>query len=269
MSFRADRSRGNSSLGEWRGYVRGRMAQLPASELVERPSVGRSFTDRRSVRLGDVDARARLRLDAIARYLQDIATDDATDARLDDAFGWVVRRTMIDVRRAAGLGEQLELVTFCAGTGRSWAERRTSISGERGASIEATALWIRIDPASGRPTGLGDDFESMYGTAANGRRVSSRLQLPGPPADATRRPWTVRRVDIDPLGHVNNAAQWAIVEETLPLDRSRRGVAELEHLAPVDGSAELRTSPGAAGLLASWLTVGDTTLTAARWTPAP
>ena len=245
------------------------MSHLPASELVERPDVGRVFTGRRPVRLGDVDARARLRLDAIARYLQDIATDDASDAQLDDAFGWVVRRTMIDVRRAAGLDEQLELATFCAGTGRSWAERRTTIRGERGASIEATSLWIRVDPASGRPTALGADFHSVYGTTANGRRVSSRLQLPGPPADAARQPWIVRRVDIDPLGHVNNAAQWAIVEETMPVDRSRRGVAELEHLAPVDGSGELRTSDGAHGERWSWLTVGDTTLTAARWTPAP
>ncbi len=245
------------------------MVHLPASELVGRPVVGRVYTGCRAVRLGDVDARARLRLDAIARYLQDIATDDATDAQLDDAFGWVVRRTMIDVRRAAGLDERLELSTFCAGTGRSWAERRTSISGERGASIEAVSLWIRVDPSSGRPTALGDDFGSVYGTAANERRVSSRLQLAPPPPDAERRPWTIRRVDVDPLGHVNNAAQWAMVEETLPTDRSRRGIAEIEHVSPVDDSGELRTSCDSHGVRSSWLTVGDAVLTAARWTPAP
>ena len=249
------------------------MADLPASEFVERPEVGRVVTRARPVRLGDVDARARLRLDAIARYLQDIATDDATDARLDDAFGWVVRRTMIDVRRAAGLDEHLELSTFCAGTGRSWAERRTSISGDRGASIEAVSLWIRVDPSSGRPTGLGDDFASAYGEAAGGRQVSSRLQLPGPPDDAHRRPWELRRVDIDPLGHVNNAAQWAIVEEGLPPDESRRGVAEMEHRAPVDPPADtpldLLTIDDPAGVRRSWLAASDVVLTAARWTPAP
>ena len=82
------------------------MVHLPASVFVERPAIGRVVTRTRPVRLGDVDARARLRLDAVARYLQDIATDDATDAELDDAFGWVVRRTMIEVRRAAALDEQ-------------------------------------------------------------------------------------------------------------------------------------------------------------------
>ena len=79
-------------------------ATAAATELVDLPITGRVFTANATVRLGDVDARARLRLDATARYLQDIATDDASDAALDDAFGWVVRRTMIEVRRAAGLG---------------------------------------------------------------------------------------------------------------------------------------------------------------------
>jgi acyl-ACP thioesterase len=249
------------------------MALLPASEFVERPEIGRVVSRTRPVRLGDVDARARLRLDAIARYLQDIATDDATDAKLDDAFGWVVRRTMIEIRRAAGLDEHLELSTFCAGTGRSWAERRTSISGDRGASIEAVGLWIRVDPSSGRPTGLGDDFVSAYGEAAGGRRVSSRLQLPGPPDDAHRRPWEIRRVDIDPLGHVNNAAQWAIVEEGLLIDAPRRGVAEIEHRGPVDapGGApiDLVTTNDPSGVCSSWLALGSVVLTAARWTPAP
>jgi acyl-ACP thioesterase len=249
------------------------MAHLPASEFVDRPEAGRVVSRTRPVRLGDVDVRARLRLDAVARYLQDIATDDATDAKLDDAFGWVVRRTMIEVRRAAGLDEHLELSTFCAGTGRSWAERRTSISGDRGASIEAVSLWIRVDPSSGRPTGLGDDFVSAYGEAAGGRQVSSRLQLPGPPDDADRRPWELRRVDIDPLGHVNNAAQWAIVEEGLPAHGSRRGIAEVEHRAPVDPPAgaplDLVTADDPAGIRSSWLAVGEAVLTATRWTPTP
>ncbi len=250
----------------------GAMAELPASAFVDRPTVGRIVTRTRPVRLGDVDARARLRLDSVARYLQDIATDDASDAELDDAFGWVVRRTMINVRRAAGLDEHLELSTFCAGTGRSWAERRTSITGERGASIEAVSLWIRIDSASGRPTALGHDFVSAYGETAAGRRVSSRLQLPDPPADAHRQPWALRRVDIDPLGHVNNAAQWAIVEESLPANGSRRGIAEVEHRAPVDppsgGPLDLVTGIDALGVRSSWLAVGDVVLTAARWTPS-
>lgn len=244
-------------------------ADLPAVELLPRPPSGRVVTRTRTVRLGDVDDRARLRLDATARYLQDVATDDTADAQLDDAFGWVVRRTLIDVRRAASLDERLELSTFCSGTGRSWAERRTSIAGERGATIETVSLWIRVDPTSGRPTNLTDTFAELYGPSAGGRRVSTRLSLPRPSLDATRRPWPIRRVDIDPLRHVNNAAHWAAVEEVLPAG-SRRGVGEIEYLSPLDPGTdvELVVSTDEAATTSAWLVAGDRVVTAARWTSA-
>lgn len=244
-------------------------AEPPAVELVDRPALGRTVTRSRPVRLGDVDERGRLRFDAIARYLQDIATDDSSSAELDDSFGWIVRRTLVDVRRAAGLGESLELTTFCSGTGRSWAERRTSITGAQGASIETASLWIRVDPTSGRPTGLDERFLSVYGSAANDRKVSTRLRLPPPPADVERDPWPVRRVDLDPLRHVNNAAQWAIVEQTLPAG-SRRGRAEIEHLSPVEPDTPLVLANyiGADGSSSSWLLADGAVLTAARWRPA-
>jgi acyl-ACP thioesterase len=99
--------------------------------------------------------------------------------------------------------------------------------------------------------------------------VSSRLRLPAPPADAARTSWPIRRVDIDPLHHVNNAAQWAIIEESLPPDESRRGVAEVEHRAAVDAEATLErlTADDDAGR-SSWLVSNGTVLTAARWSPA-
>lgn len=240
----------------------------PASELVDRPATGRVVSRSRAVRLGDVDERGRLRLDATARYLQDVATDDTAGTELDEGegggFSWVVRRTMIDVRRAAGLDENVELSTFCSGTGRSWAERRTSVTGSRGASIEAVSLWIRIDLSSGRPTGLGDRFIEIYGPTAAERRVSTRLQLPAPPEHAERHPWPIRRVDLDPLRHVNNAVHWSIVEESLP-EGSRRGRGEIEYLAPIEPDVSVAF---ASHQQSSWLLDGDRVLTAARWTPA-
>ena len=248
-------------------------AAPPATEFVDRPAAGRIVTRTRGVRLGDVDERARLRLDATARYLQDVATDDTAELGLDgDAIGgfsWVVRRTMIEVRRAAALDECLTLATFCSGTGRSWAERRTSIAGDRGAAIETVSLWIRIDPSSGRPTGLGDTFVDVYGPAAGDRRVSTRLQLGAPPDDADRHPWPIRRVDLDPLRHVNNAVHWAIVEESLP-EGTRRGRGEIEYLAPIDPDTRLTraTAVDGNGRRSSWLLDGDRVLTAARWAQA-
>ena len=249
-------------------------AVAAATELVAIPAHGRVFSRQRQVRLGDVDQRGRLRLDAVARYLQDVATDDTADAELDaggSATSWVVRRTMIDVERAAVLDEPLELRTFCSGTGRSWAERRTVISGAGGASIEAVSLWIRIDATSGRPTGLGERFTDRYAATAGERRVSTRLQLPDPPEGINRHPWPIRAVDLDPLRHVNNAVHWAVVEESLP-PHSRRGRAEIEYLRPIEAGTDVTIANNAAvddgEAVSSWLLDGDRVLTAARWSPA-
>lgn len=239
------------------------MNARPATELLPVPAMGRRFTAERSVRLGDVDIRSELRLDAIARYLQDVATDDAIDAGLGNAMGWLVRRTMIRVVRPCVLNQRLTLVTFCTGVGRSWAERRTTIGDASGAAVDAVSLWVQIDTDSGRPTRLGDDFFDRYGEAAAGRTVSSKLGLAGPPEGAERRPWRFRATDLDPFRHVNNAAQWA-APESLLAGRDRIGTAELEFLAPVGvDPIELVVAGDAA-----WLVDDGRTLSAFAWTAA-
>jgi acyl-ACP thioesterase len=67
------------------------------SDLVPLPAHGRRFSADRPVRLGDVSPRGRLRLDAVVRYLQDTSSDDTADSALEDADGWVVRRTVVEV----------------------------------------------------------------------------------------------------------------------------------------------------------------------------
>ena len=127
------------------------------------------------------------------------------------------------------------MTTFCTGSGRSWAERRTSIGGDRGGAIEAVSLWVQVDLASGRPAALGANFHDIYGEAAGQRQVSTRLSLPGPPTASTRRPWSVRRVDLDPFDHVNNAAHWAVLEELVGEPGAGRvGRAETEFALPID-----------------------------------
>jgi hypothetical protein len=44
-----------------------------------RPADGRVYAGRRRIRLADTDASGRLRLDAIARFLQDLAIDDVQE----------------------------------------------------------------------------------------------------------------------------------------------------------------------------------------------
>ena len=98
-------------------------------EFLPPPEQGRRFVAQRRVRLGDVNRANRLRLDAVARYLQDIASDDVDDvseSRVDGA--WVLRRTALVLGRSPRYGDAVELTTFCSGTGGRWAERRTTLA---------------------------------------------------------------------------------------------------------------------------------------------
>ena len=222
---------------------------------------GRRFTGERPVRLGDVDTSGQLRFDAIGRYLQDVASDDAMEAALPNAMGWVVRRTMIRIEHPCTLNERVELTTFCTGAGRSWAERRTSIRGLDGGSVEAVSLWVQIDVVSGRPARLGPEFFESYGEAAAGRIVSSKLSLPPPGGELLARPWQFRTTDLDPFDHVNNAAQWAVLESLLGA-ADRRRTAELEYLAPVGLEQVDLVVDGRS----AWLMRDGRVLSAFRWT---
>ncbi|MGH9067498.1 MAG: acyl-[acyl-carrier-protein] thioesterase [Acidimicrobiales bacterium] len=208
------------------------------SGLAPRPERGRAYTSRRTVRLGEVRPSGRARLDALARYLQDVAAEDVDDAGYSASVVWAVRRCVMEVGRYPRLGETVTLTTFCSGLGRKWAERRTSITGEGGGRVEAAALWVCLDQATGRPTSPGEQFLALYGESAGHRAVSPRLHHPDPPPGAAWRPWPLRASDIDVLGHVNNAVHWAAAED----ERARLGLrfgpawGEIEYRAAIEPS---------------------------------
>jgi acyl-ACP thioesterase len=198
---------------------------------------GRVVDGARKVRLGDVGPRGRLRLDAVARYAQDLSADDTADAALPHAESWVVRRTVIEVRNAPRYLEPLSLATWCAGIGSHYAERRVEVIGEGGGRVDVATLWVHVDPRSGRPRKLVPGFEALYGAAAGGRRVKARLLHGNPPATPSERwPWPLRATDVDVLQHVNNAACWEVVEEALAVRPHLRAPlrAELEHRTSLD-----------------------------------
>lgn len=213
-----------------------------ATVVLPIPASGRVFRRSRRVRLGDVDATGRLRLDAVARYLQDVATDDSDDLGSLEARAWVVRRTLIEQRSAPRNSEDLDVVTFCSGMGGRWAERRVSISGDRGGSVEAVTLWVHLDPVSGRPRTLPADFVATYSEPSAGREVTARqLHEPVVPGDEEvhTMPWWPRVTDLDVLDHVNNAVAWEVVEQTLERVRTRELIA-LDPGGPVRASVEFR-----------------------------
>jgi acyl-ACP thioesterase len=120
-----------------------------------------------------------------------------------------------------------------------WAQRRTTVAGEHGGRVESEALWVFVDPASGRPRPLDREQLEVWGTSAGGHRVRARLQHPAPPADAASAPWSFRLADLDVADHVNNAAYWTVVEQDLAG----------EVAVPVSAEVEYRGAAGAGDAL--------------------
>jgi acyl-ACP thioesterase len=212
----------------------------------------------RHVGLSDVRPDGRMRLDAIARVVQDVADRDAATAEIEGMGVWILRRLALDIAHTPRFRADLTLRTSCTGTGARWAERTTSINYEGRSCIEATALWVHTDPASGAPIPLPKDFDRVWDGGE--RRVSARLQHARPAADGRVVPWSLRATDLDVVGHVNNAAYWAPVEDELARRaRPRIERAEIEFRAGLDPDDEVQfTVSDRADGFASWLLVdGD------------
>jgi acyl-ACP thioesterase len=205
------------------------------SELVARPREGRVFEQVVAPGFADCAPSGRIRLDALARWLQDMAYADVEEAGLAAAAVWVVRRTRIRVGRFPRFGQKFLLSTFCSGLGRMWAERRTTVSGlrEDAGEVEAVSLWVHLDPRQWRPARFSQREVDVYGPSAGGRRVTARLHHPMPDGVADGSTWSFRATELDIAGHINNAAYWQPLEEELLGGEEPSGIdAEIEFRTP-------------------------------------
>ncbi len=204
----------------------------PGIEFVERPATGRVFESTARVRLGDVTPAGLCRVDALARMLQDLSSDDTADAAhsttdANDGRVWVLRRLAIRGDRRPRYRQDLRLSTWCSGIGPRWAERRTDIEWGDGSRLEAVALWACTDLETGAPVPLAAGFADVFGVSARGRKVSARLVL-GEPETREGATWPLRASDFDLLGHVNNANYWSPTESALAGSGAKLELALIE-----------------------------------------
>lgn len=228
-------------------------------QMVAAPSEGRVYRIHRRPQLADCAPSGRIRLDALARWMQDIAFADVEDVGLEQVAIWVLRRHRIRVARFPRFGEHCEVRTFCSGIGRMWAERRTTVvlSGAEDAAplVDAVALWVHLDPERRLPTPVTEAELKVYGAAAGGRKVIARLRHPRPEQIESESDWTFRHTDSDIADHINNAAYWEPLEEEL--------LGAPMELAQIDAELEFRmpAQPGTKRILVSgarrWITEPD------------
>jgi acyl-ACP thioesterase len=211
----------------------------------------RAFSQARQPGFADCAPSGRVRLDALACWLQDVAYADVVDAGLERAAVWVVRRTRIRVHRFPRFGERFALTTFCSGIGRMWAERRTDIAGagNNGAGpevpdVEAVSLWVHLDAEHWRPTPLTEAEMQTYGGTPE-RKVSARLRHPSPESAEGGQAWVFRATECDIADHVNNAAYWQpLEEELLGREDPEQIDVEIEYRAPAQPGPKRVVSAG-------------------------
>ncbi len=212
------------------------------SEMVGPPDNARVFKQSLRPGLADCAPSGRIRLDALARWLQDVAYADVEDAGLAQAAVWVVRRARMHVKRFPRFGSQFVLATFCSGLGRMWAERRTTITrvGAEESDVEAVSLWVHLDPEARRPTPVSAEELAAYGDAAAGRRVTARLRHPPPEGVEHRFPWRFRATECDLAAHINNAAYWQPLEEEILRGSDPEALdVEIEYRTPAQPGEKL------------------------------
>ncbi|APE37330.1 hypothetical protein BOX37_29155 [Nocardia mangyaensis] len=250
--------------------------------LAPLPQEGTGFATAWPVRAGDVDPYQRLRFDAVARYLQDIAWDELHQTALHRSDPtWIVRRTVIDVIRPVVWPDQVHLTRWCSSMSTRWTNMRVRITSEGGGLIETEGFWINLSESSNLPSRISDEGLAYLARSTEEHRLRWRPYLtdPAPRESDTDLPFPVRATDIDQFNHVNNTCYWQAVEQYLvdfPKLVAGPHRAVIEYVAPVLAREHItvraRYEPGdptGHPVLRLWFVVGGITTTVVRIMPLP
>ena len=138
---------------------------------------------------------------------------------------WILRRLELRIAATPRFRAEVTARTWCSGIGARWAERTHAAARRRRAVCRGDrALGAHRSRTRARRSPLPAGFDAVWGATADGRKVSARLRHAAPPAGRARvAPWPLRATDLDVVGHVNNAAYWAAVEDELAAPRAPAG----------------------------------------------
>ncbi|KAA1248837.1 acyl-[acyl-carrier-protein] thioesterase [Mycobacterium simiae] len=188
--------------------------------LVDLPATG--YVYQTGWRLGttDIDERKRLRLDGVARYIQEVGAEHLADAGLAEVHPhWIVLRTVIDVIEPIELPSDIIFRRWCAALSTRWCAMRVQLEGSAGGRIETEGFWLCVNKDTLTPSRLTDECIARFGSTTADHRLKWRPWLaesvrdgsPGTYPNDT--PFPLRRTDIDPFEHVNNTIYWHGVVE--------------------------------------------------------
>lgn len=194
------------------------MAEVPELDtpLAELPDAGYVFQTAWRVATSDIDEHMRLRLDGVARYIQEAGAEHLADAGLAEVHPhWIVLRTVIDVIKPIELPSDITFRRWCAALSTRWCNMRVQLEGSDGGRIETEGFWLCVNKDTLTPSRLTDDCIARFGSTTDNHRLKWRPWLTEPVQDGAVTPFPLRRTDIDPMAHVNNTIYWHGVHEIL------------------------------------------------------
>ena len=207
------------------------------------------------IRFDECGADGLVRTSSLLRYAQDIAWIHSELLGFDRAWyasrglAWVVRAMELAVLAPIPLGTVLELTTEVVGFRKVWARRRSEARIGGVPVLWAHTDWVITDTARGLPGRVPAEIQAAF-LAVPEPFQPGRVPLPPTPAGAITRHLSARPQDVDPMGHVNNAAYVDYVEESLlaaggvaallPTAVPRR--IRLEYLVPATPGADLHAA---------------------------
>lgn len=170
------------------------------------------------VRFDEAGPDGYLRPGGYLRFAQDLAWRHSESAGYDRAWyhdrgvHWLVHSVVLEELAPVSYGEVLHATTEVTGWRRVWARRRSRFRRPGGLVASMTIDWVLLDER-GRPARVPDEITRFFAPGATFE--PARLRLPHAPRSAVLWRSYVRRADLDPMGHVNNAAYVDFLEEAL------------------------------------------------------
>lgn len=164
-----------------------------------------------------------VRSSALLRYAQDLAWIHSErlgftrEWYAERNLAWVVRAAELVILAPPPLGETISLSTEVIGFRRVWARRRTEGRLADGTlALRGHTDWVILDTVRGMPGRFPPEFLARFDVPSDPFEPG-RVTLPAPSPGASGRvhTTTVRPQDIDPMGHVNNAAYLDYLDEAL------------------------------------------------------
>lgn len=204
----------------------------------------------RQIDFFDIDSDQSLRVEAVARYFQEIAilhsikVGAGPDLLFSRGVIWFLNRLEIEVVRYPLLGEKLKITTWSRGFCHHTGLREYRIESEKGLVAKGSSVWIFFDFKKKKIMKVPADIESLYqfepekgfeDELANWK-TCGRLE------PEKERTISLRYGDFDVNGHVNNTIYLGLIEtlfhKTLALGNKRLGNVKIRFAREISKSVE-------------------------------